>query len=135
MKFLRSSNGVILTEGFDGRVPPRYFARVVRRDGTECELHAKITAPLHIAPNHTNRKAQRKPHTSREENLAAPSRLVARYRRRLAEIDLIEQRQAKQEPLDGGQLGKLRRRDAIQAELDALLLHLSIAAETDQQSK
>ncbi|EKX36764.1 hypothetical protein GUITHDRAFT_145506 [Guillardia theta CCMP2712] len=34
-KFYRSGNGVILTEGFDGVIPARYFQRVTRKDGTE----------------------------------------------------------------------------------------------------
>lgn len=34
IKFLRSGNGVILTEGINGMIPKEYFLRITRRDGT-----------------------------------------------------------------------------------------------------
>jgi len=35
MHFYRSRNGVILTDGFDGCIPPKYFASVIRFDTQE----------------------------------------------------------------------------------------------------
>ena len=34
IKFYISSNNVILTEGIDGTLPPKYFKKVVAKDGT-----------------------------------------------------------------------------------------------------
>jgi len=37
IKFFISTNHVILTEGIDGVLPPKYFKRIMRKDGTVIE--------------------------------------------------------------------------------------------------
>ncbi|KAL7749442.1 tRNA 2'-phosphotransferase [Sorochytrium milnesiophthora] len=135
MKLYKSANGVILTDGFDGIIPPRYFSRVVDRAGVEYTgvdsepVDAAASTPPASQTggggksSKSKKRGTRKAKTSNEgEETAPPSeRLIERCRRRLAEIAELERKAAAQEPVEQSQWGKVRHKAAIQQELDQLL--------------
>lgn len=47
IKFFISTNNVILTEGVDGVLLPKYFKRIMRRDGTIIEGKEEQALEIH----------------------------------------------------------------------------------------
>ena len=45
MNFYESANGVILTAGFDGCVPPAFFSRVTDRTGADVHFDRGVGQP------------------------------------------------------------------------------------------